>query len=322
MTSGVLSSPKLRADLCVVSRDEELYALARSNIDPEILDIILPARTARGRSILGSKVGLVQAVNEMNEHQVKVAQPRSVTFDSGFPATAAFPCVIKGDSGGGGRHVRIVCNPQELTTTPIPPEWYPIVVQEFIEGDAVSAEALFFEGRLLGYLYSTVEAQFTVLGHSTVRRFRSPPDTQVEQALRSVGAEFGLHGFANSTFMKDHASGEHLLIELDMRPNRFHQYGPLLGVDWIEVLLAQPQHPATPPDLPSEGRLIHNFPLDLAHGLKSRSFATVKPWLTRSPGTWDARNHRDRAVNIKDFKFLIKRGLGLSTFTLTRRPAP
>lgn len=167
-----------------------------------------------------------------------------------------------------------------------------------------------------------------------MRRFLTPPNDDVANTLMTVGNEFGLNGFANATFIRDKATGEHLLIELDMRPNRFHQYGPALGVDWIELLLDPPRNPVVPTDLPPEGRLIYNYPFDIYRALKHKKITALMPWLTRDPGTWDTRNHRDKAVNSYDRKILIRQGAqaliphGLVTRlrilerTFFRRPAP
>lgn len=289
-------------DWIIVAEDKELRLLAESDLPESVLSRLLPARNALGISLIDSTVGLAEALTQLN-----IAQPRSRVAATRGELEAilrAEDCalLIKADSGHGGTCIARALNPKDFDSETIDAAWFPVVVQEFVDGDLCAVEAQFVNGQLVGYLYSTVLQTFSLFGNSTDRLFTAPPDNQVEVALSTLGDAGGLHGLANCSFMLNSKTGELLLIEVDMRPNIWHQYGPKLGVDWVALYKSPPSHPVH-----NEGsQMVANYPRSLARALKHRDRAILWKWITRQPGTWDMRNKKDLAINRSELRSIYR----------------
>lgn len=295
--SGVLNSPDVLGDWVIIAGDDELRELAQSDLPEEVLVRLLSATTPSGRASLGSKVGMA--------HLSKVAgvqHPRTLIarYPDELPKILeSFPekFVVKADIGGAGLQVRIFSDAESLAANPIPTEWFPIIVQEFVEGTLVSVEALFKSGELLGYQYSVVEAVAWERGPTCVRRYHTPPSGAVDGPLQALARVSGANGLSNCTFIRSLRTGNHLLIEADFRPNVHCQFASQLGLDWVELMLNPPTAPVFPQGLPPQGEIIRLYPTDITRALAQRSFRELAPWLFRAPGTWDTRNRRDPTAN-------------------------
>ncbi len=280
--------------------DMDLIRMARCTLPEHTKTRILPARTALGLTMLGSKTGLARLAGSLG-----LAQPPFCVIDrpEDWPdAAATWPgrTLVKGERGAGGDRIRVAPSSEQVRADVVPDFWYPIVVQEYVDGDVVAVEALFAHGRLAAWMYSEVAHSEDPLGRSTARIFQDPPSDDFTTALDALANAAGLHGLANCTFIRPAGTDRHLLLEVDMRANAWFQFGPVLGVDWTAAMASDPA-----PDLPvihprfgpGVSRPLHLYPREPVHALDRRSWAAAKPWLTRAPGTWDTRNHRDRAVN-------------------------
>lgn len=320
--SGVLSSPDVLGDWVIVAGDEELRELAESDLPEEILVRLLSASTPIGRASLGSKVGLAElswVAGAKHPRTVIIRDPEDLP-----QALESFPkkFAIKADIGGAGQQVRICSDAKSLATHPIPAQWFPIIVQEFVEGSLVSVEALFKSGELLGYQYSEVEAVTWDRGPSCIRRHRTPPTGEVDQPLQALARVSGAHGLANCTFIRSAETGEHLLIEADLRPNVHCQFAPELGLDWVDLMLNPPTTPVYPRGLPPQGKIIRLYPTDIARALSQRSFRALYPWLLRAPGTWDTRNRQDPAANAAEWRLTFKNEIAPTLLRLWHKAPP
>lgn len=319
IATGIFSEPEKLGDWVIVADDKELQLLARSNLPDEVLARLLPARNQLGRSLFDSKGALARALAQLNipQPQTQIAASRGElkkivnASDTGL--------VIKADSGHGGTGVVLAPIPQDFDLGAIPSEWFPIVVQEFIDGDVCAVEAQFINGQLAGYLYSTVLETSSLFGGSTDRLFTTPPDDQVEQALATLGNAGALHGLANCSFIKDNRTGTLLLFEVDLRPNVWHQFGPKLGVDWISLFKNPPVHAVH-----NEGtQRVAHYPRSLTRAIRQLDFATLWMWLSRAPGTWDMRNNKDPVINRAEFHSLYRAPLQrILKKSLTAIPIP
>ena len=307
---GLVQDPDLLASLprwIVWASDSDLRQLARSSLDLDMKVRVLPARTPAGLTMLGSKAGLADLTATLG-----VSRPKSTVVTSAMELAAGLAAVpgrvlIKADEGGGGTRILDVADTHVADHPVLPDEWYPVVVQEFVDGAEISVEALFGDGRLLGWLYSHPTRLEGWLGRSTVREYRDPPRQDFVETLQQLAHAAGLHGFANCTFIRT-ADDHHLLVEVDMRPNAWHQFGPQLGVDWRALMLdvdsgdRPPVHPAI-----GHGRVrrLHLFPRELVHALTAPSVGALLPWLFRDAGTWQTRNHADPAMNRVELRVIL-----------------
>lgn len=300
--TGVLDGPEDLGDWIIVAEDLEIRLLSESGLPAATLDLLLPARNLLGRSLFDSKVGLTKALTQLH-----IPQPPTLVAEDLGELEAIFSKIdtstlVKADSGHGGKTIANIPNPHNFDLATIPTDWFPVIVQDFMEGELCAVEAQFVHGQLVGYLYSTVLNSFSHLGTSTDRLFTTPPNDQVEIALTTLGKAGSLHGLANCTFIREASTREYLLIEVDMRPNIWHQFGPKLGVDWVSLY-------ENPPDRPvhNEGsQPIAHYPRSILRAVKHRDFALVRTWISRGLGTWEMRNKGDEVVNRADLRAIYR----------------
>lgn len=169
----------------------------------------------------------------------------------------------------------------------------------------ISVEALFRAGELSHYLYSEALGFTGEFGLSRVRQYRQPFSTDFVDTLIRLGKEGGLHGFANCSFIWNQSTGRHLLIEADMRPNRWHQFGPDLGVAWDEGLRGVSSSTLRC-SRPHKEALIHHFPREIVEGIRLRKWSWLTPWLRKQPGTWEWRQKVDPTVNRQDWRSIAR----------------
>lgn len=312
---ALIAAPDVLAALpewTIVSSDDLMAELAHSALPLEITLTMLPARAEVGLKMLGSKVGQFEVCDTAGARMPRTRVARSGDELAADVAGWTSPVFVKADAGGGGGALRVVRSRPQGWARSIPEEWFPVIVQEAVEGQEVSVEALFRQGRLVGWLYSEVIDGVRRFGPSRVRRYCDPPSLDFVEALQLVGTMAGLHGFASTAFIRSPGVPEHLLFEVDCRPNVWHQHGPRLGVDWA-ALMSAPAPPAEPvrPHLGSRGgTIVHMYPRDLQYALYLRPWSALRPWVERRPGTWDVRNRADQAINeIEDASLRPRRAL-------------
>lgn len=289
------------ADWIIFSDDETIGAVARSTIPFEDKLRLLPARSTSGLNLLGSKVGLGNAMNRLD-----LPGPKTIVVENPIQLSSAIDSftddfVVKGDLLGGGSRVRKFTQETRLKVLNISPDWYPLVAQEFVEGVEVSIEALFRDGRLAAWLYSEMRETMDDFGPSTARRYVTPELKDFEEVLNRLGAEAGLNGMFNVALIWSPARRAHFLFELDPRPNTWHQFGQHFGVDWVEAMLGNHAGtgaaPTTVTPAPGVDEFIRLYPRDVKNSLNTRNWRGLMPWLTNAPGTWSTRNRRDKTIN-------------------------
>jgi hypothetical protein len=304
--TGAVKRPEELGDWVIVAEDRELRLIADSGLPLDIITRLLPAKNDLGRSLCDSKVGLARALTKLNIPQPRTSEATTRAELLDVLRKSNSPLLIKGDRGFGGRKILDVMNPIDFDVTSVPTEWFPVAIQEYIDGELIPVEAQFVNGQLVGYLYSSVLKTFSPYGHSTQRWFKSPPDRQAENSLAELGRAGALHGLANCSFIRDSRTGKHLLIEVDLRPNSWHQFGPKLGVNWISLY-------KNPPDQPvhNEGsERVALYPLSLLRAPQYADFTSVWAWIVRSSGTWEMRNKKDPVVNRAEFRMIYRHPLG------------
>lgn len=317
--TGVLDRLEDAGDWIIVAEDLEIRLLSESGLPSATLDLLLPAKHDLGRSLFDSKVGLSNALSQLRIPQppTLIAEDRGALEEILLRIDTA--SLVKADSGHGGKTIAYVPIPNEFDLATIPTEWFPVIVQEFVEGELCAVEAQFVQGQLVGYLYSTVLKRFSQLGNSTDRLFTTPPDDQVEIALATLGKAGCLHGLANCTFIREASTSEYLLIEVDLRPNIWHQFGPKLGVNWVSLY-------RNPPDRPihNEGsQPVAHYPRSLLRAVKHRDLATARMWISRDPGTWEMRNKKDQVANRADLRAIYQNPWAKILISIRRvTPAP
>ena len=282
----------------IVGDDATMLSLATSDLSEQEKLRILPVRKPAGLRMLGSKVGLELVMRDagVSGPRTAIAQtpddlPRAVAQLKAVPRL-----LVKSAEGGAGERVRWWRGAPDQ----IPAAWFPVVVQEFVAGFLISVEALFRDGELVGWLYSRSTSGIPGGGPSTARCYLSPPSRDFVDDLGLVGKTAGLHGFANCTMVWSPVERRHRLFEVDARPNAWAQFGPRLGVDWARQMSDPLPDCAEPRIAPDERVALRLYPREVIDAFDHARWSSLQPWLLALPGTWRARNARDRGVNAAD----------------------
>ncbi len=294
---------QLDADWYFLGSDGLAAAIAQSDLPVDIKLRLLPTRGVDGLALMGSKVGLAETMVSAGLDKPKTVVIEKPHLLAPVLRSSSLPVMVKANIGRGGTGVVRLTSAEDAD---IPETWFPVVVQDFIAGRTISVEALFMDGRLLGWLYSEALAYSAPNGPSSIRRFVDPPSRDFETLLNRVGAKAKLEGFFNCSLMWNESKGSHFLFEVDPRPNAWFQFGPQLGVDWAALMRGEdvPHSPV----LPHRGTVIHLYPRSVSSAWRRNQPWRVLPWVLRVPGTYAARNWRDSSVNERE-RMLVRRSM-------------
>ncbi|MEI9906819.1 MAG: ATP-grasp domain-containing protein [Actinomycetota bacterium] len=251
------------------SGDEEMYQIANSNLSTELKLKLLPVRNANALKILGSKSGMVELANETG-----IKMPRSLTANSHeelleHAKTYASAFLVKGSRGSGGTSVKKFETVTSLVNDPIPEEWFPVIIQEFVEGNERSIEALFNNGKLLAWMYADQIVYLrNKIGPTSSRRYRTPPLMDFHDVLIKFGEVTKAHGFGSMAFMYSIKDKQHYLVEADLRTNDWLNFGRIFGINWTEVMRANsPQSEKYPHILSEDGFYIRMWQREMEQAL-------------------------------------------------------
>lgn len=293
----------LNYDYYLFSDDMIAIELARKSKDVQLQLKLLPVRKPEGIELVGSKVGFVNIA-----HASKIKIPRSLVAKNpkhlvSVSKTFEGKYLVKADIGGGGSTVKRFDSPIALEQAAKLKTWFPVVVQEEIDGTLISVEAFYDSGKLLGWIYSKFDSESWEFGPSTRRTYFNPQSLDFEKTLSEFGLASGFHGFMNATFIWSEAEQFHYLFEADNRPNGWHQFANRFNVHWGE-LFANSNSISNPVRqiLPEPTVTFSLFPREPLFGIYVGKWKPAFRWLWPRPGTWETRNNRDVAINQSELK--------------------
>ncbi|MDX2027968.1 MAG: hypothetical protein SFW62_04980, partial [Alphaproteobacteria bacterium] len=228
-------------DWIILGDDFLLRALADSPLEDALKSRIGPLRHSEYLRLLGSKAESTRFAADIDVLTPPFQICSSFAEIERAAAEIGFPCMIKIDRSGGGDGV-FKCNSAiDLEYQRNQLQSGKFLVEKYIEGAAASVEPLFLDGRLVAYSYGDMLMTYGKTGVSSRRYFQPCP--ALADTLEKISMRLGLHGFCNFTFMRDATSGQHYLIEMDMRPNAWVAYTRFAGIDFsraIQQYLANP----------------------------------------------------------------------------------
>jgi len=103
-----------------------------------------------------------------------------------------------------------------------------LLVQEFVTGEEIPVEALFYKGELLVYFSSNVLSYSTsTFSYTTRKNYYN--NVELRPILERLGKELGLSGFANMLYFYNKEANKYYLIEVDPRPNSWMAYGRFIA---------------------------------------------------------------------------------------------
>ena len=214
----------------LIGEDPLLWQIYFQPIDE--LTHLLPILEPGARSMMG-KINFARLCKQLSIPTPDFAAIQSLEDRDTVVLRLGLPLVTKVNYSSAGLGVNIF---QDIQALQAYLEAYnfdqPLMAQKFIDGELISVEALFCNGRLLEYICS-VDVDAT-LGPSTKRRYM-PRIPEVGAVLEKLGQFTKLHGFANITFIRQLPSGSLFLIEVDPRPNKWVPYAHWFGANFAQA---------------------------------------------------------------------------------------
>lgn len=203
--------------------DEIMREIADRDIEEFLKIRLLPVKNKTFLKILGSKIGQ-QSVFEaldVSTPDSRVIRLEQRCLDDLIEAKDV-KLLIKSDYAGGGHFIKEVPQGESVRLGFINRDWFPILVQEFIEGELSSVEGYFVDGQLVMWLYSTFMKTTSAFGPSLVRIYKPPPGTDFIRDVEKIGSKARLQGFVNISLIWNEKERRHYIFEFDARPNLWH----------------------------------------------------------------------------------------------------
>lgn len=285
----------------IFGRDDDMYQVGRSDLTLELKLKLLPVKNPDAIHIPGSKCELVSLAKTAH-FKIPISENLNSSLElASRLETFSTPFIIKSERGSGGMSVRRVNNSIELAKLPIPESWYPIVIQEFIAEDLRGVDALFREGHLVAWMYCDNFESPTEFGPSVSRRYVEPPALDFEEDLIKFGKATGAHGFANCSLFYFPTTNSHLLIEVDLRTNAWHQFGRIFGIEWkalmqdsLDEVLMRIESPQT---LPPNGYSIVLWQRYIEYAIQNRKWRLIFNLLRMKRSERSPIDFQDVAMN-------------------------
>lgn len=274
----------------IIPGDDIIIRLLNQKISSvELFEKVMPVTKIENRAVLGSKAGLSELCRQYN-----IKTPRYLVYDDtqtieSIAAYMGFPMMIKEDESEGGFGVFRCDNVTELAEifNKITKRKN-LVFQQLIDGTDVNTDALFRNGRLLVYSHSLRMKTMGAFGISTQRTFYR--NDVLDNILMKLGETFGLSGFGNIVFIKDKHTGDHYLIEIDMRPNSWMYYGKFTGNDFslaIKNLVNENYTHIKPAGKAAHKKtIITLYKKDIYRCITSKDVKGLMYWVINRDGRW------------------------------------
>ncbi len=309
-----LSSLKCEIDrICpdlVVPCDDTTLRLLNENLEKFSLpQSVLPLSSLAHRNIIGSKIGLAEALLETDILQpdfLVLSVKEKIEKDS---FGLSFPVLIKLDESSGGKGVYYAGSFEELEkkVNDLKKNHASMLLQEYIQGDNIAVECLFREGKLLTFSYSKViETVGGEFGVSTKRLYLNLPC--IEETLLEIGEKMFLHGFASMTFIKEDKTEKHFLVEIDTRPQAWFRIAKKAGVDFVLPL----KHFFNTHEVGME-KMFTKEPVTLFHfrrsffeALRNRKISEILSWVLGREGRWSSIPFYDPKLLLWTFASILK----------------
>lgn len=221
----------------VILADDALIGYMNEVIEPEMFAKIMPIQEISQRNMLSSKKGFSEFCKNNG-----IDTPGYVIYNGkedllAIKETLKFPVINKLDFSWGGTDMFISHTFEEfeanLHKIPINEN---VLIQEYIEGEEIHVEALFYQGELMTYFTANI-LQFSTTKFSYTTKKIYFNDTQLEPILRKAGAALKMNSFGNICFLYDKERKKYFLIEIDPRPNSWMPYSRFVGEnDFIQAV--------------------------------------------------------------------------------------
>lgn len=213
----------------VILADDALIGYMNEVVEPEMFAKIMPIQEISQRNMLSSKKGFSEFCKNNG-----IDTPGFVVYNGKadlqtIKEKLKFPVINKLNFSWGGTDMFISHTFEEFEANLYKiPENEHVLIQEYIDGEEIHVEALFYQGELMAYFTANI-LQFSTTKFSYTTKKKYFNDSQLEPILRKVGAALKMNSFGNICFLYDKTRKKHFLIEVDPRPNSWMPYSRFVG---------------------------------------------------------------------------------------------
>ncbi|MEY4660058.1 MAG: hypothetical protein RLZZ42_10 [Bacteroidota bacterium] len=213
----------------VILADDGLIGYMNEVVSAEQFPKIMPIQDVSQRKMLSSKKGFSEFCRENG-----IDTPGFVIYNKKedieiIRNTLTFPVINKLDFSWGGTDMFISNTPEELEANLHKiPENQNVLIQEYIEGEEIHVEALFYGGELMAYFSSNI-LQYSTTKFSYTTKKLYYENLEIAPVLRKVGKALTMNSFGNICFLYDARRSTYFLIEVDPRPNSWMPYSRFIG---------------------------------------------------------------------------------------------
>jgi hypothetical protein len=213
----------------VILADDPLIKHMNEQVSEEEFLLMMPLKQLKARKALSSKKGFSEFCFENG-----IESPRFAIYNNKedlikIKEELRFPVINKLDFSWGGTDMFIshTFEDFEANLHKIPANEN-VLIQEYIDGEEIRTDSLFFNGVLVNYFRGRILSN-SQNSFSTRRVYEN--DTEFKETLIELGDRFGLHGFTNITYIFDRRRNIKYLIEVDPRPNSWMVLSRFLSPD-------------------------------------------------------------------------------------------
>lgn len=280
----------------IVFMDDFSLRAAHDHLDDRLAQKALPVTSLSHKALTSSKVALSVLSKRHGIQTPRFSVHKGTGDIRKSTESVPFPLLFKADRSGGGKGIRLCANKDELVKayeSLREDQRDNLLIQEYIDGENVSCEALYHDGRLIAHARSRVlqniGGEFSV---SSVREYI--PDKNLESDLVRIGAKLGLNGFCSFTFIYAFATQTHYLVEADLRTHAWFALSRFAGVDFSEAI--KQRLLGIPFTQEQRTTVIRHFSRDITSSILSGNIGNLAAWISNSDGRWRFVSTHDRQL--------------------------
>ena len=287
----------------VVLTDDVVINLMNNNlIDESLFCKIMPIKKIQNRFLLSSKVGLSKFCFSNNIDSPKFCVYNNHNDLNSIINNLNFPVVNKTDFGNAGINMEISNSLKDLRINLSKiQENSNTLIQEYLIGEDIQVEGLFYEGYLVTYQTSTTLSTIGNIFSPTTRR-NYFYDEKLKPILSKMGELIGLNGFVNITYMK--YNDNYFLIEVDPRINSWMAHSRFVMPDNFihgvkKIMNGDYKNPTQSFDIKYKNIEVAYFLRDIHRIIVKNKWFDLHRWVFNINGYW-------KYIPIYDFKLFYK----------------
>jgi predicted ATP-grasp superfamily ATP-dependent carboligase len=256
-------------------------------LSEELFKKIMPVNSIKNKKLLSSKIGLSILCQKYNIISPKFINYSDLSNIHTAKEILRFPILLKEDFSFSGLGIQY-CEDENALMNCLHKvsNINNLVLQEFIKGDDIGVEALFYNGELIMYNAAEILTYMHNKFSFTTRR-NYFQNKEIEQLLKVIGKSFGLNSFASIQYIYKPETKTYYLVEVDCRTNMWVPYSRFLQQNFIEGLKQIFEGKKVDSIIDYNKKTeITIFDRDIRRCIKYRDYKGFMQWLTNYHGYW------------------------------------